>query len=433
MVAKGSRAPNTQLADARRRLSSPTRSDRAVTRQQLADALNSYLRRSGAAPEEHLDYRDIGHYELGHVRWPSDARRAAFRHVLGAATDAELGFRQRGASAVEPRLTPPSAPSLLPSHSAAADQSHPGVVAIRSMSQAFQAADRRVGGGVLYQQVHRFLQTEVAPLLLAPDSGPGGAVFAAAASMTECAGWMAHDGGHDHLAQHHFDRAFRLAGAADDAAVSAAVCASMSHLAGQLGHGADAVRLADVGLERARRAPGTAPLVARLHAMRARGQAILGDRVACLSALEQADRVLAELPDEPAAPWVPGFDEGSLAAEAALCLRRIGDLRAAEHRAHRALDLRSGDRIRARAFAQLILAYVLKDAGRVDEAAAWGRAVVAVASSLTSSRVQVRLDRLGRELGTHRDTPQVTTFLDELSTMRSGYGQNDRDTASWPV
>lgn len=72
------------------------------------------------------------------------------------------------------------------------------VVAVRTMAQALQAADRQIGGGRLYPSVLRYLHAEIAPALVDPRGDDrSGELFAAAASLTEMAGWMAHDGGQD--------------------------------------------------------------------------------------------------------------------------------------------------------------------------------------------------------------------------------------------
>lgn len=115
-------------------------------------------------------------------------------------------------------------------------------------------------------------------------------------------------------------------------------------------------RDAEAGLVRARKAPGTAHLVARLHALRARGLAMRGDSTGCRVALHEAERTLGAARSEPPAEWLAEFDAGSLASEAALCLRQLGDLLEAERQAHQVIELRSGDRVRSRAFGQLTLA-----------------------------------------------------------------------------
>ncbi|WP_147456992.1 hypothetical protein [Micromonospora pisi] len=85
--------PNTLLSDARQRLPSPRRAGQCMSRSELADAVNTaldllYPRRNLTA--HYVDSRWIGKLERGEHRWPSEERRAALRHVLGAATDTQL-------------------------------------------------------------------------------------------------------------------------------------------------------------------------------------------------------------------------------------------------------------------------------------------------------------------------------------------------------
>ncbi|WNV84968.1 hypothetical protein [Umezawaea sp. Da 62-37] len=432
MVSASNREINTQLHTARLKTRSPTDPNTAMTQVELADAINRYLIDSGAPDRELVTYRLISQYENGYVRWPGNSRRAAFRHVLGAATDAELGFFPPISSVREPLLTASDQPDNLPVPTPAGPE--PAAVAtIRGVSAAFYIADQQRGGGLLYPHVRRYLQAEVAPLLLDPDSGNAAAVFSAAASLTECAGWLAHDTGRNHLARQHFDRAFRLASAAADASQTAMACASMSYLAGELRHGEDAARLAETGLSHARQTSGTAALVARLHTMAARAHAMRMDRTSCLTALEEAHAVLQDRPDEVVDGGISGFDDATLAAESALCLQLLGDVDDAETQVLRTLGLLPADWVRSRALAHLTLAAVLKDSGRIAEAANAGCAVIMVARTVASTRVQVRLDRLGTELSQHQAIPEVQAFLDALASFRLGSTGKDCDTPAWPV
>jgi hypothetical protein len=298
------------------------------------------------------------------------------------------------------------------------------------MSHAFQTADRKVGGGLLYGQVVRYLSAEIGPRLLDADSPAGSGLFAAASSVTEIAGWMSHDGGDDTTARRHFERAYRLAAAADDAPLAANLCASMSHLAGQLGQATDAVRIAETGLHRASGAPGSTRLRARLHAMRARGLAMPGESSSSVAALTAAETTLAGTGNEVPADWIAGFDEASLASETALCLRQLRDLPGAQRQAERVIALRSGDRVRSRAFGQLTLAGVLADSGRVDEAAVIGLELCRVAGSLASARVRSRLDQLGAGLRPYAAVSEVAEFLACLASLSSQRRTEDR---AWPV
>ncbi|WP_410659637.1 hypothetical protein [Amycolatopsis sp. lyj-112] len=296
------------------------------------------------------------------------------------------------------------------------------------MSRVVQTADRQTGGGHLYRFVQNYLSTEIGPLLLDPV-GDGAALFTAAASVTEVAGWMAHDDGRDETARDHFEYAYRLATAAGNDVMIANVCASMSHLAGQMHQPHDAVRIAEAGLAQVRAASGARRLTARLHAMRARGLAMRGDALTCVTALSDAEHVLSTAEGERPAEWIAHFDDGALASEAALCLRRLGDLAGAERQALRVIALRDGDRVRSRAFGQLTLATVLVQTGRLDEAVHLGHSVAKVAPSLASTRVRTRLNSLGAALRPHAATPDVKDFLDRLDTL----GNHRVEAPAWPV
>ena len=301
---------------------------------------------------------------------------------------------------------------------------------VRALTHALHLADRRVGGGGLYETAVRYLALELAPRLVDSNSPDGAELFAAAGSLSEIAAWMAHDAGRDDRARQHLDRAYRFAAAAGHPALTGSVCASLSHLAGQLGRPTDAVRIAAAGLSHAKN--DTGHLTARLHAMTARAHAMRGDKQSCTSALDNSKQALSMATDEHPAEWTAPFDEGSLAAEAALCLRQLGQLDAAEHHARRAVSLRNGDRIRGRAFSQVTLARVLV-ANRPDEAAAIGRQVCTVAPHLASERIRTRLDRLAAALILHQSQLEVSTFLAELRALRHARPDHVSDGASWPV
>ena len=104
--------PNTLLSDARKRLASPHRPGRQLSRADLADAVNDALGRlypGRGVSAQYVDFRWIGKLERGEHRWPSEERRAALRHVLGAATDSELGLYSPRRTDSVPSPTPVNA------------------------------------------------------------------------------------------------------------------------------------------------------------------------------------------------------------------------------------------------------------------------------------------------------------------------------------
>ncbi|WP_344512514.1 hypothetical protein [Dactylosporangium maewongense] len=85
--------PNRTLRDARLRTHSPLRAGQSMSRSELADLVNATLDRLHPGRDlnaHYVDSRWIGKLERGEHRWPSDERRAALRHALGATTDTEL-------------------------------------------------------------------------------------------------------------------------------------------------------------------------------------------------------------------------------------------------------------------------------------------------------------------------------------------------------
>ncbi|MBL7499781.1 hypothetical protein I6A84_20745 [Frankia sp. CNm7] len=284
---------------------------------------------------------------------------------------------------------------------------------IRSAALAFRAADRQLGGGRLYAVVVRFIQTEVTPQLVG-HTYPPSAVFAAAASLTDMAGWLAYDDDRGDLAAQHFVQAFGLATAAGDQALSAQALVSQSHLALENDRPRDAVRLANAGLALVRDDPRCGALRSRLYAMKARGNALAGVSSECLTALRDAEQELAcTAPGEH--EWLSPFDEAALAAEAAICLRDLNDWNAAERQALRVLELRTPDRARSRAFTNLTLASVQLRRGDLDAACETGTRVLDAATHLASDRVVSQLRALGRRLEPHRGATTVDDLLGRVT------------------
>jgi len=83
--------PNERLRAARLRMASPAGAARPLSRAELADLINGHLTRCGITHAV-LDGVYISKLERGVHRWPQRQYRDAFRAVLGAQHDAELGF-----------------------------------------------------------------------------------------------------------------------------------------------------------------------------------------------------------------------------------------------------------------------------------------------------------------------------------------------------
>ncbi|MGH3943109.1 MAG: hypothetical protein ACRDTG_31705 [Pseudonocardiaceae bacterium] len=87
--------PNDLLRGARERIESPHASGDHLSREELADLVNTWLFERTGSRRAELDGNYIGKLEQGRIRWPQDPnRRVALRAVLSAKTDADLGLRR---------------------------------------------------------------------------------------------------------------------------------------------------------------------------------------------------------------------------------------------------------------------------------------------------------------------------------------------------
>jgi len=348
----------------------------------------------------------VSKWERG-ICCPSRFHQRLLCRFFDATTD-ELGFGGGGVGTAALELLVPAALGLGPN-------------ADTQAMEAFRAADRQVGGGHLCASVVRYLQAELGPRLFGAsvdESGPQ--LFCAAASLTDMAGWMAHDAGHDGLARRHFDRALELAALGGDRQLGAQALTSLSHLAHHLGQPQQAMAFARNGQQRLSRGPYNPELAARLLAMEARGLAAQGEAAACMQVLVQAEKVLGGEGRRALSPWVSRFDEASLASEAARCLRQLGDLGAAQRQAERVVALRSRERARSRAFGQLMLANLLVAQGELDGACAKGYEIVGGTQALGSFLVVQQLEGLRGVLEPYRSVRVVGEFLADLREALAG-------------
>jgi tetratricopeptide (TPR) repeat protein len=310
-------------------------------------------------------------------------------------------------------VNPAEASSLVPPN---AEWQQPAADSDAAAMQAFRSVDLQVGGGHLYPTVVSYLQTALAPRLFGTAvAGPG--VFTAASALTEMAGWMAHDAGRDESAQQHFIRALDLATAGSDTQLRAHILASMSHLALHQNEQGQAIQFARQGQHALGPAAPNPGLAALLLAMEARGLATLRqpESAACGKALLRAEQMLSQEPAELPSPWISRFDEGSLASEAARCLRQLGQHAAAARQAERIIEMRPGSHTRSRAFGQLLLASVLIAQGEPEQACALVREVLDATQSLSSYLVIRQLHELAQMLEPYQANRAVGAFLAVLN------------------
>jgi hypothetical protein len=275
---------------------------------------------------------------------------------------------------------------------------------------AFRRADLRSGGGTVYPVVVGYLQGSIGSRLVTG----GRQVFTSGAALSDMAGWMAHDAGHDDFARRHFERASDLAAVSGDRLVTAQALASRGHLARHAGDPARAIRASRDGLAVLADGPRCAPLEARLHAIGARGFAALGAAAEVTAHLGRAEQALAAADSEPVSPWVSTFDEGTLASEAAQCLHQLGQARPAAAFAGRVVELRPVTRPRSRSLGLFIQASLLLAAAEPEQAADVASGILGITAPLRSHIVTVQFTALAREMQSYHQIPAVAVFLDRL-------------------
>ncbi|MCP9958513.1 MULTISPECIES: hypothetical protein [Streptomyces] len=291
------------------------------------------------------------------------------------------------------------------------------VCAVRETTEALAGLDHRLGGGHVRPVVVHYLNGVVSAMLRGSyREQVGRGLFAAAARLTELAGYMAVDTGRPGLAQRYYVQALRLAQAAGDRAYGGYVlAASMSHLAAQLGNPRETVQLARAAQEgsRGRVTPRTE---AMFLAAEARGHALLGDERACRDAAGRAvaalDRSDPDSGDDP--EWIAHFDHAYLADELAHCHRDLGRAEEAARAAGEALDGHPATRVRRRAIGLALLAAAQVQQREVERACHTAARSAELLGTLRSSRGTEYLEDLRARLEPFRSEPAVRETVARL-------------------
>ncbi|MBL1066698.1 regulator [Streptomyces sp. 7-21] len=369
-------------------------------------------------------------------RVPEQTRGTAARPGQPSATVRQLRPGQRGQPGAAPAPGAPGAPGgqgspqsgrpgTRPAERADRIERGPGqrvtagdIAALRSVADLFRTLDQRYGGGHARQALVRYLEHELEPMLRGTyGEQTGRRLFSAAAELTRLAGWTAYDIAAHGLAQRYFVQALRLAQAAGDRPYGSYVLVSMSRQAVYLGHGREAVQLARVA-QQGTASSAAPPVQALLHAVEARGHALLGEVRSCTAALARAERALeAERPAEEVPHWARFFDEAQLADELGHCHRDLKQYRAAARHAERSLQLRSPEYARSRLFCRMVLACARLGLGDLEQACELAAEAAQQASEMRSARAHEYIQDFERRLEPYRDTAAVRGYRDRVAAL----------------
>ncbi|WP_431044812.1 regulator [Streptomyces sp. P1-3] len=292
------------------------------------------------------------------------------------------------------------------------------IAALRSVGELFRTLDHAYGGGHARQALVRYLEHEGEPMLRGTyGEATGRRLFAAVADLTRLAGWTSYDIAAHGLAQRYFVQALRLAQAAGDRAYGSYVLVTMSRQAVYLGHGREAVQLARVAQQGV--GSGAPPVVqSLLHAVEARGHAVLGDVRACSASLARAERALETArPGDEVPHWARFFDEAQLADEFGHSYRDLQQYRSAAQHAERSLQLRGAGYARSRLFCRVVLATARLGLGELEQACALGAEAAQQASEMRSARAVEYVRDFERRLEPYRDAAPVRGYRERVAAL----------------
>ncbi len=341
--------PNHLLRAARERTPSKRLPNTCLSRAELAEAVNAWLhehtQRAGA-----LDDHTIARYERGKIRWPGNDYRAAFRAVLKATSDAELGFTHAGGGNPDGvdrknflKTTLGAGAGVWVSHhfpASADDDPHGLALALSGPTTHYRHMESAVSSQELAPAVDAHLRLAS---YMVPDFLPTATGFGVLSGIAGLSAWLAADRGDLGAARRRYTEAVHHAERTHHPLLVAYMTASLGHFAAESGDPRQGVALLD-------RPAG------KLDSSDAR------------AALRIAGKLAERHRGEPRWPWVFAFDTTKAARYQASVLGRLGDFRAACS-AYDAAGI-TALAPKPRALAQVEHAGVLARAGMVGESCA---------------------------------------------------------------
>ncbi|GIH09400.1 hypothetical protein Rhe02_74670 [Rhizocola hellebori] len=424
------RQPNDLFRQAREQCPSQTTLAEPLSRQELAELVNSWIfQQTGDVVE--LDANYVGKLERGKIRWPCKLYRDAFRAVLHVQADGELGFygqRRRSATVVDVDrqqfirtagavmalpwldLFAPNTPTPVPSKITPIE-----IEQIRSTAKVFSSWDNTHGGGLAREAVFAQLRWSARLLRADCDARLMPSLFTAVAELGKVAGFMAFD------AYAHEDgrRAFRFALAcaeqAKDWQLRANILTGLARQAVWLNEADAGLTYMELALVRHDRL--TATERAMLHTVRARALAKMGRTQECLAAVGSADQAFAHAKPSEDPPWMAFYDHAQHHGDTGHALFDLsirGRRTQAAQRLAYSVAHHGPTFARSRAISRTKLASLLMVTGDPRNAASIGLAALDSVGSLRSKRATDDLCELHRMAGAHHQIGAVRDLCDRI-------------------
>ncbi|WP_203907319.1 helix-turn-helix domain-containing protein [Rhizocola hellebori] len=285
--------------------------------------------------------------------------------------------------------------------------------ALWAMSAAFADADHRLGGGHARSTLLSYLDHVLAPMLKGQYTDViGRELFAAAARLSDLAGFMCFDSGRQGLGQRYFVQALRLAKISGAVGLGAHILTDMAMQAHWLSHATEAIALAEAACHTVRRA-GSPSSVARCHAVRARALALANDRTASDRALHHAEQALEKACHDSEPEWIQFFNATQLATESMYASDNLGRRKRVQATAAiTAIADQTMQRRHVLAVTTLAAPHLPSPAtdtakSDVDQACQLLAMIIPMVPSMTSARGLDGINNIRRRLTVFRDRPTV--------------------------
>ncbi|MFD0746673.1 hypothetical protein ACFQ1L_36065 [Phytohabitans flavus] len=432
--------PNTLLSDSRLQMASPLRPGQRMSRPELADAINAALDRLYPGRDltaHYVDFRWIGKLERGETRWPSDQRRAALRHVLGATTDTQLGlYVQRRSDRVQegpfhgspggwvhrpsqlaPRPIRPIPNAQQPSSAKRLAITSPAhleqiLLHLREQWHALVKTDNLLGprfalAGVLNQ----ISVVEALRSVLRDEQRLE--VVRLGAQYAESAAWLYEDAGNIAQTRYWTNLAMEWAHEGDDERMVAWTMFRRSQQAAATPNAAQAIGLAQAA--RRNEEQLATPTRAAIRVQEAYGHALGGDEYASQRLLDEAHTwaasdTVGDAHEGHGSYCTPGHIE----IERATCWLTTGKPKKAIRLYEDALRTLPPvyQRNRAAALSRLAVAYLVD--GQPEQAASTAHVALPIARSSGANRIFEEIKGIGADLAPHRPLQPVAALLDDL-------------------
>lgn len=306
-------------------------------------------------------------------------------------------------------------PEVTPSKSVQALDNRPlNIDFMQDATETFRRLDNRYGGGHCRAMVDAYITNEVAPKL---QTGRYSRVdrrqlFTTIAELHQLAGWMAYDMGDTVQGRDHLHQALSLCQDVKNDALAAEIMAALSHHAAFHRSADAAVETALIAQQLASRA-GLPALRSEAAVLYAGGLALQGNARTCIAALQRAEKEFMSIRVSESPIWLQYYDEAYLSAKFAHTLRDLGRAPDAERFARRSLEMSEGYE-RGRLFNTALLASILADQAKVEEATSYATIAVQMSKNIRSIRTVAYLRDTGQRLLPYKGVTTVQNVLQQM-------------------